>query len=404
LDEALRVAVAGNPSLRAAREQAEAAAGRAAQARLWANPEVELSSEGVSPKGAGFSSGQNLVGVSQTVPFPGKKSLDAQIGRKGIALAEWEYLGREIELVREVKTGFVSALAAEKKVAVSEELVELARSLARATRKRVEAGAAPDQERLRAEVELDRAMVDLTAARRELAEAQETLGTLMGRAREPVGPLQGELREAADRPALEQVREQMLARHPSIRAAVAGKERAELELRRARIEPMPDVAVGVAGGRDSGQDETLMEFRLSLPLPLFDRSQGRKREARAEAEIAKYDLASTEQRLIRELSVVDARLRAAAEQVEAYRTRILPRAEEAVQLVRGGFEAGRFGFLDLVDTQRTLAESRLAYYEKLSELNAAQAEYEALIGKATLEKWQDGTVNQNPNPEQRRKP
>jgi cobalt-zinc-cadmium efflux system outer membrane protein len=257
---------------------------------------------------------------------------------------------------------------------------------------------------LRAEVELDRAMVDLTAARRELAEAQETLGTLMGRAREPVGPLQGELREAADRPALEQVREQMLARHPSIRAAVAGKERAELELRRARIEPMPDVAVGVAGGRDSGQDETLMEFRLSLPLPLFDRSQGRKREARAEAEIAKYDLASTEQRLIRELSVVDARLRAAAEQVEAYRTRILPRAEEALQLVRGGFEAGKFGFLDLVDTQRTLAESRLAYYEKLSELNAAQAEYEALIGKATSEKWQDGTVNQNPNPEQRRKP
>ncbi|MCG3147725.1 MAG: Cobalt-zinc-cadmium resistance protein CzcC [Verrucomicrobiae bacterium] len=380
-EQAVQTALAQNPELLAARQQIEAATGRAVQARLWPNPELELSSEEFPPRGGGFSSAQNLVGVAQTVPFPGKKPLDARIGRQAVTVAEWEYLGREIELVREVKTAFTTALAAEKKVTVSAQLLELARSLADAAAKRVAAGAATDQERLRAEIELDRATVELTAARRELVEAQTTLATLMGRAREPVGPLHGELRETADLPALEQAREQMLARHPNIRAAAAGKERAELELRRAKIEPLPDVTVGVAGGRDFGEKETIMEFRVSLPLPIFDRAQGRKREARAEAEIARFDLTATEQRLIRELSVVDARLRAVAEQVEAYRKRILPKAEEALQLVRGGFEAGKFGFLDLVDTQRTLAESRLAYYEKLSELNAAQAELEALVLK-----------------------
>jgi cobalt-zinc-cadmium efflux system outer membrane protein len=381
LDQAVNAALAENPELRAARQRIEAATGRSIQNRLWPNPELELTSEDFPPRGGGFSSAQNLIGMSQTVPFPGKKALDRRIGAQEVAGAEWEYRAREIELVRDVKTAFYGALAAEKKLVVAEELVALATSLAEAARKRVEAGAAADQEQLRAEIELERATVELTAARRDLAGAQKNLATLMGRPREPLGALRGALRESIALPVLDQIREQLLARHPNVRAALAGRAQAELELRRARLEPLPDVKFGVAGGRDEASNETLMEFRVSLPLPVFDRAQGRKREARALAEIARFDLTAAEQRLVRELDVLEARLRAANEQVEAYRTRILPKAEEASRLVRAGFEAGKFGFLDLVDTQRTVAETRLAYYDKLLELNATAAE---------LEYWMNG--------------
>jgi len=171
-----------------------------------------------------------------------------------------------------------------------------------------------------------------------------------------------------------------LLQNPDLRATRANRERAELEWWRARLEPLPDVTFGVSGGRDAALDENLLEFRVSLPLPLFDRGQGRKRETRALAEMARYDLTAAEQRLARDFAVTEARLRAAGEQVETYRTRILPKAEEALKLVRGGFEAGKFGFLDLVDTQRTLAEARLAYLDKLLELNLAGADLEALAG------------------------
>ena len=123
-----------------------------------------------------------------------------------------------------------------------------------------------------------------------------------------------------------------------------------------------------------------MELRVSLPLPIFDRGQGRKRETRALADIARYDLDATEQRLWQDFDVAEAKVRAAGEHVETYRTRILPKAEEALRLVRGGFEAGKFGFLDLVDTQRTLAEARLAYLDKLLELNLARADLEEMAG------------------------
>jgi len=221
--------------------------------------------------------------------------------------------------------------------------------------------------------------VELTSARRELAEAQKTLASLVGRVVEPVG----ELAEQVRRPSLDRARERMLAGHPEMHVARVGRDKAELELRRAKLDPLPDVRFGVAGGRDLAAHETMMEFRVSLPLPIFDRSQGRKREARAQTEIARYDISAVELRLTRELNLLDERLRAAGEQVETYRVRILPKAEAAARLVRTGFESGKFSLLDMLDTQRTAVETRLAYLDKLLELNLAVAELEALAGNLT---------------------
>ena len=388
--DAVRRALADNPELRAARQKVEAATGRATQARLWSNPELEFSVEDFPPSGSGFSSSQNMIGLSQTVPFPGKKGLDRRIGAKEVTAAEWDYLGKELTFVRDVRVAFYRALTAERKLAVSEQLLALAESLADAARKRVAAGATADQEQLRAEIEQERAAVELAAARRELTEAQRGLATLMGRAREPLGPLQGELADRVSPTVLDDARTEILTRNPGLRSAVANRERAELESRRAKLEPLPDVRLGVAGGRDEAVNETLMEFRISLPLPLFDRAQGRKKEMRALAEMARYDATATEQRLIQEMEVIGARLNAAGRQVEAYRERILPKGEEALRMVRDGFEAGKFGFLDLVDTQRTVAEARLAYYEKLLELNTAQSDMEVLLLKdlRTIERIQ----------------
>lgn len=380
LAEAIRLAKAHNPSLAAGRSVRDAAEGAADQARRWPNPELEFSSEDIPAGGNGLSDAQNMVGLSQTIPFSGKKKLDAEIGRQSIVLADGEYLLRERELVRDVKLAFYGTLAAEKRVAASEELLALAESLGNAAGKRVAAGAAGRQETVRAEIETERVRVAISAARRDLDEARKTLATLTGNPDAMPGPLQGSLRESVLPPETAKLREQWLAQHPALRTAQAGRDRAQLELRRAEREPLPDVTLGLAAGRDGSSDETIMEFRASLPLPLLDRSQGRKRETRALAEAAKYDVTASAQRLLQEFGIAEARLRAARDQTEVYRTRILPKAEEALKLVRGGFEAGKFGFLDLVDTQRTAAETRLEYLDKLLELNLAAAELEALAG------------------------
>jgi cobalt-zinc-cadmium efflux system outer membrane protein len=137
--------------------------------------------------------------------------------------------------------------------------------------------------------------------------------------------------------------------------------------------------MGVSGGRIGETGQSIIQLGFAVPLPIIDRSKGRKQEAQANARIAEADQMAVEQRLLRDWGTASKRFRTAAEQVTSYRERILPKANEALRLVQTGFEQGKFGFIDLLDTQRTTAEVRLAYQQKLLELNVAQAELEALI-------------------------
>jgi len=160
-------------------------------------------------------------------------------------------------------------------------------------------------------------------------------------------------------------------------------ERAELEARRARLEKYPDVRLGVAGGRIGATDESIVQLGVSIPLRVLDRGQGREREANANLAVATAERLGVQQQLQREWATARERYHTAIEQVARYRERILPKAEEALRLVQSGFEQGKFGFIDLVDTQRTDAEAHLVYQEKLLELNIAQAELEALLQPQT---------------------
>ena len=161
LERSVVLALENSPELQVAKERIRAAAGRADQAGLWSNPELELSTEDWPVNRGGFSQAQNLAGVSQAVPFPGKKKLDREIGMAAIRTTEAELNLFRAELVRDVKVAFFKVLAAERLIAVSTELVKVAESSAESARKRVDAGAAADQELLRAEIPLEQAMSEL---------------------------------------------------------------------------------------------------------------------------------------------------------------------------------------------------------------------------------------------------
>lgn len=382
LEGAIRLALENNPELRASGGRVAAAGGRAYQAKLWTNPELEASvEEWPVSSGRGFSDSIQVVGVAQTVPFPGKKRLDRRIGSAGVRVSEAELSLRRVDVVRDVKTAFFQVLAAERLVEVQEELVRVAESSASTARKRVAAGAAPDQEQLRAEVPLEQARTELAGFRQELAAARQTLAMVLGRPELSEARVSGALAERADLSLLEQGPERWLAKHPSVVSAQAGRERAELELRRARLEPYPDVRAALSGGQLGETGQSIIQIGFSVPLPIIDWGKGKKQEAQANLAVSEAELAGVQQRLLRQWGVASERLRTAAAQADSYRERILPRANEALRLVQTGFEEGKFGFIDLLDTQRTAAETRLAYQQKLLDLNVAQAEVEALQGR-----------------------
>jgi cobalt-zinc-cadmium efflux system outer membrane protein len=385
LDEAVRWALAKNPSTRASAARVDEATGQALQARFWTNPELELSTEDWPVRGGrGFSDAKQTVGIAQTLPYPGKKSLDKQMGGAGVRLSEAQRAVRLTEIARDTKVGFYRVIASDRLVEVCAQLAAVAESSAAAARQRVDAGAATYQEQLRAELQAEQARTELAGFQREASAERQAFVTLLGRPDLKEFKLLGTLVEESVPALLEASAEGLMDRHPSGAAAHANLERAEAGYRRARLEPYPDVKVGLAGGWIGATDESIIQLGLTLPLPILDRGKGKQQQALALVRLAEAELQAVHQDLQREWANAQRRYRTAVEQVRRYRERILPKADEALRLVQTGRDEGKFTFMDLLDTQRTAAEVRLAYQQNLLEMNTAQAEVEALLQPQTL--------------------
>jgi cobalt-zinc-cadmium efflux system outer membrane protein len=378
LNRAIRLALDHNPQLQASDARKEAAVGRSVQARAWPNPELEVFSDDIPTRSGGLSQAKNMVGITQVVPYPGKKKADREIGAADAATGAAAWRLNRAELVRDVKIAYGLVQTAEGSAAVADDLVKVAAAAAAAAGKRNAAGEITLQEQLRAEIQLEQTKAEKVDALSQAAVARQEFVRLIGRPDLRDARLRDAPDESGKLSLVNSAPSAILAGHPAMVAARARRDQAVATLRRAGLEPRPDVTVGVAAGRDQAFGENLMALRLSIPLPLFDRSKGKQQEALAGVREAEAGIVATQQELLAAWRTAVARYKAAADQVAAHRERILPKSEEALRLVQTGFEEGKFNFIDYLDIQRTTAEARLAYQKKLFELNSARAELEAM--------------------------
>jgi cobalt-zinc-cadmium efflux system outer membrane protein len=382
LDRAIRLALDRNPDLRVGDARKDAALGRSEQARAWPNPELEVFSQDMPASRSRMSQAKHMIGISQTIPWPGKKQADRAIGAAGVAVGEAEARMRRAELVKDVTIAYCQVQTAERLAGVADDLVKVAQAAAVAAGKRNAAGEITLQEMLRAEIQLEQTKADQVDSAREIDLARLSLGLLLGGPDKRLGRLTDALDDAADFSVTAADCSSWLSGHPAMLAVCARHDQAVAAARRAGLESMPDIKVGVAGGRDESAEENLMELRFTFPLPLFDRSKGKRQEAQAGLREAEAEIAVTSQRLTADWRAGVARYQAAVRQLEAHRARILPKSEDALRLIQRGFDEGKFGMMDLLDIQRTTAEARMAYQKKLFEWHVARAGLEAMVSPA----------------------
>jgi cobalt-zinc-cadmium efflux system outer membrane protein len=100
-----------------------------------------------------------------------------------------------------------------------------------------------------------------------------------------------------------------------------------------------------------------------VEVPLFDRNQGNIRAARADIASSRADLRSIELDLATQAAQTIANYRTSQRLVEWYEQYILPKARETVQLTQQLYAQGEVTFLSLLQAQRILTETELAFVE-----------------------------------------
>ena len=123
--------------------------------------------------------------------------------------------------------------------------------------------------------------------------------------------------------------------------------------------------------------DSFLSLGVTVPLPLWNRQQGRIASAEAELRRSRSSRAALVLRIEEEIRAAEARFRTLRASVDAYAEEILPEATRSQELFERGYRQGLVGIAELLQAQRQYNESRAFYFELLGDLRQAAIELEA---------------------------
>ncbi|MBU1325752.1 MAG: TolC family protein [Alphaproteobacteria bacterium] len=333
----------------------DAAEARVRQAGVRPNPELSLEAENAFGSGpfSGYGNAETTLSVSQDLELWGRRS-----ARVGVAQAE----GRTSLLRRDLATldaagrlalAYAEAEAAERRLQLAQEALDLTIADARALMILVEEGREPLFRGIQAQSQAAaaRAALDEAQAERDAAFARLTAVAMLPN---PVTSIGASLLDREPPAAIP-----TSSTSPEVRVAEAERAAAESRIEVERVRARPNVRVSVGVRRYEAEDATALTFGVSMPLPLFDRNRGNYDAAQAEFRAADARVMAATQTAQADLAGAEARLRSANSRVWATDGGVTA-AEEAYRLSRIGFEAGRISQLELSSSRAALIAARNA--------------------------------------------
>jgi outer membrane protein TolC len=116
-----------------------------------------------------------------------------------------------------------------------------------------------------------------------------------------------------------------------------------------------------------------------MPLPLFDRNQGARGEAVANAEAAPLRAQSERNDHMHERTQTRAELTSALQKVRVLKEGALDVLQRNQAALEEAYAQGRLGYLDVVTNQESLSSMREKYIEALAQAHASSFRLTALI-------------------------
>lgn len=404
LADAIRMALANNPMLLAARSEATAAYDRVGPAGALPDPEIQINAmnrcytpttgEGGVPEctaGNPFSAAGNVMTqdeqqIMQTFPWPGKLGGAKRAAEHEAAAATADADDQSQMLQADVREAYCNVAYMDRALDVLEQTRVLMKQFLDVSNSMYAVGGAVQQDVLRAQVELGRIAEDQMRMRQDRVAEVARLNGLLGRdATVPVGPL--ELPEpTGELPAADSLIARGLVARPAMHAASELVEAAEGSLLSARRQLYPDIMLGFATNQSIDLGPTINAM-VWFTVPIFWRSKQipMRREAEANLDAASARLLNVRNETTARIIETRARAEEDRNLVRLYRSGIVPQAQAAVQTSLASYRVGQLSFMQLIDNEMTVKDYDIESYRLLADYQQAVGELSALVGGQVTE-------------------
>ncbi|HUF26985.1 MAG TPA: TolC family protein [Gemmatimonadaceae bacterium] len=412
LDSLLGRARSASPSLRAARARVEAAQALTVPAGTRPDPMFMAGVQNFPVSEPGFSDfmTMKMVGVSQTVPYPGKLSLSRTAAERELAAAQAGLDAARLDAARDVKLAYYDLAYLERALSIVERNRQVLLNTMAATEASYAVGRGGQQDVLRARVEAARLGEEAVSLIEERRAALARLNAVLDRPSEtpiatpsfPEAIVRAAVADSASRvrfaspslgaraadsplPPLVDLQELAIRHNPVLRAHEAriGAHAARVEY--ARKAHLPDFDISVFYGHRSGFAD-MVTAMVSVPIPVQKR---RRQDELLAAELAELAAQQAEHHaMVNELRAEVAQRVAVIErdraQLALYKRAVLPPAHGALEAALAGYRVGRADFLTLLDAQTTVFAYETAYYRALADFARSLAELERAVAAEVI--------------------
>lgn len=361
-DEALRLAQAQAPQLRASEESVAAAKSAQIASGELPDPKMALGIDNLPIEGDNRYSltrdfmTMRRIGLMQEFPNQAKREARVAAARGQVASAEAQAEIARLSVLRETAVAWIGRDTVERQLARIDALSEENRLLEAAVRAQLAGGKAMAAE--------------IVAPRQEAAMIEERRDELRTRRAQRIASLRRWIGAAADAPLQGAVPDWPIARdtlahrlhqHPELVAFNSRERVLDAEVAEAQAAKKPDWALEFAYQQRGQQFGDMVSLQVSFDLPLFSASRQDPKIAAKRAERAGLD--AEREAILREhaamLEMDFADYQRLANAVKRQRDVLLPLAEEKIGLALAAWRGGKGSLAELIAARRERIETEL---------------------------------------------
>jgi cobalt-zinc-cadmium efflux system outer membrane protein len=403
LEEALSRAEAYAPELVRARNDLTTTEARRTGAGVWlpSNPLTTFlvgSRREAQPDGSALRGIQHQLHVEQALEVAGQRwtRLDAVNAAVAVQRESVEYARLYSRAL--TKAVYVQCVLVEQRLAVAQHREEVARQILQSAQTRVQLGASGAIEANLARIEVGRVVGDRLemATERESRLAELRLLTRLP----PHTPLRltttmvgGTMPQIAVETSVEEKIDQALSLRRDLRAVRSQETQLDMEARRLKREITPNPILAFDYQQDlAGQ--VFVGGTIGFTLPIFQRNQGPLAQIYAQKRVRQQEENLLATRIRVEVTQALHTLRLRQMQIETFAREALPPSEENVELLRRGWQAGKFDVFRTIAALREMTEVKTRYLTMIEQLWLAGITLERASGVEFLSL--PGTTNPAP--------
>jgi outer membrane protein TolC len=287
------------------------------------------------------------------IVLPSKLGTAARRALENARAAGWRFRKAQYDLRGKVLSAYYDYALSAELIRLEQSNAELLKTTVMVVEARNRAGAAAQQDLLKARNELDLSRNDIARMRAELPAQRATINALLSRPPDAALPVPGAMPAPAplardDR----QILSLAVRRNPELAALADEIKGRKAAVALAKLQYLPDFSVTV-GSDLAGVGQSLAGM-LTVPLLRYQAINAAVAQAEADLRASEAMRRQSGNDLAAQVVMDLAALRDADRQLELFEHTILPRARQVVTVARSSYEAARSSLLDLLDAQRSL--------------------------------------------------